>query len=50
MTPNSSSTMLSVFDVYMREEKRPVVIIVMNSSNSIKDTEAILKYVKEEYE
>lgn len=50
LTTAASSTMVSVFNLSIQNEKRPVVIVVLGSEDAVKDTAEILKYIKAEYQ
>lgn len=47
---SAKETMLSVFEIDMNGEKRPVTIIVLYSEDAGKDTLSILNYIKNNYE
>ena len=46
----ASGTMMSIFELPMRGEVRPIAVIVLGTPDYRKDTEAILEYIKQNYE
>lgn len=47
---DAKETMLSVFEINVNGEKRPIAIIVLGSEDAGKDVQSILDYVKNTYE
>ncbi|HCI05234.1 TPA: hypothetical protein DEX28_00625 [Patescibacteria group bacterium] len=50
LTKASEQTIVSVFELELKNEKRPVAIIVLGSNNNFKDVEEIISRIKTFYE